>query len=195
MDSTPVSPTNHCIIAPPRLCAGSEPSGLRSPALVWVWGAKMGPTKKLRGGQSLNLRPNVSVNGGSWKFCHCLVSSLTPLPSPRPTFIGLSRVFTKWRPPLRPRHPPMVGLSPLAGKSQKTFWREQESGLNTGILSHRKYCDPLKMTFLWKIPPENTVKRKILRNPVFFCFWALKKIPVRTGIANLDGRGCNLVRC
>ncbi len=61
---------------------------------------------------------------------------------------------------------------------KKILWKRQKTGIPE---------TPSKTTFLWKIPPENTGKTEILRNPFFYCFWAPKINSRQTGITNLGG--------
>ena len=57
------------------------------------------------------------------------------------------------------------------------------------VSKNRNSCNPLQNHVPVKIPPENTGKTGILRNPVFSCFWAPQIGSCQTGITNLGAAG------
>jgi hypothetical protein len=62
----------------------------------------------------------------------------------------------------------------VAGLGQTAFGGNRGRNSCKNILRQRPKtgipATPSKTTFQSKIPPENTGKKEILRNPVFFCF-------------------------
>jgi hypothetical protein len=59
---------------------------------------------------------------------------------------------------------------------KKILWKRQKTGIPE---------TPSKTTFLWKIPPENTGKKRNPQGFFFYCFWAPKIDSCQTGIGNL----------